>query len=135
MSKLLTALIVAGFGLGLNVAMAQNTNSDKDRAPQGNAQSAKPPQDCEKLSGKEKDKCIQATPAGAVKMPTGEPNKAKSETAKERDREKGESQTDSAKEIPAQSNDAVGKPEERGATGQGQTLKEPGQTTKKDSNK
>ena len=134
MSKLLTALIAAGFGLGLNVAVAQNTNSD-NAAQQGNAQSAKPPQDCEKLSGKEKDKCIQATPAGAVKMPTGEPNKVKTETAKERDREKGENQTDSAKEIPAQSNDAVGKPEERGNTGQGQTLKEPGTTPDKKSDK
>ena len=155
-SKLLTALIAAGFGIGLNAAVAQNVNSDKDKAqgqdkvmqdkeqaakqnsssPQqgqsstdrekikpdpaqsGNAQSAKTPQDCSNLSGKEKEKCIQATPAGAVDMRTGEGSKAKGAIAKERDREKAESPTESA--IPAQSNSAVGHPEHQGTTGEGQ---------------
>jgi hypothetical protein len=157
MSKILSALIAAGFGLGLNASMAQNVNSDKDKtqgqdkvmqdkeqpakqgpstsqqgqpgtdrqkikadsAQSGNAQSAKTPQDCSNLSGKEKDKCKQATPAGAVDMRTGEESQAKSEEAKDRDREKAENQTDT--NAPAQSNSAVGHPEERATTGEGQT--------------
>src|SRR6476646_6814854 len=101
MSKLLTALIAAGFVFGLDAAVAQNVDSEKDKArmqdqatqdkeqaakpssssqqqgqsntnPEKNkadsgqpvsGQAAKPPQDCSKLSGKDKDKCLQATPA------------------------------------------------------------------------
>jgi hypothetical protein len=143
MSKLLTALIAAGFGFGLNAAVAQNVDSDKDKArgqdqatqqkeqaakpssssqqsgqSTGSTQAAKTPQDCSKLSGKEKDKCLQATPAGTVDMSTGEGNKAKSETAKDRDREKAENPSESG--IPAQSNSSVGHPNEQGTTGRGQ---------------
>jgi hypothetical protein len=164
MSKLLTALIAAGFGIGLNAAVAQNVNSDKDKAqgqdkvmqdkeqaakqnsssPQqgqstdrekikadsaqpGSAQSAKTPQDCSNLSGKEKEKCIQATPAGAVDMRTGEGSKAKGAIAKERDREKAESPTEGA--IPAQSNSAVGHPEHQGTTGEGQNSSAAGKSS------
>ena len=140
MSKLLTALIAAGFVFGLDAAVAQNVDSEKDKArmqdqatqdkeqaakpssssqqqgqsntnPEKNkadsgqpvsGQAAKPPQDCSKLSGKDKDKCLQATPAGTVDMSTGQGNKAKTETAKERDREKAENPAESG--IPAQSN-------------------------------
>jgi hypothetical protein len=97
MSKLLTALIAAGFGIGLNAAVAQNVDSDKDKArvqekatqdkgqaakpssssqqqgqsgtdreknkadsaQPGNAQSAKTPQDCSNMSGKEKDGLLE----------------------------------------------------------------------------
>jgi hypothetical protein len=155
MSKLLTALIAAGFGIGLNAAVAQNVDSDKDKArvqekatqdkeqaakpnsssqqqgqsgtdreknkadsaQPGNAQSAKTPQDCSNMSGKEKDKCIQATPAGPVNTETGQKSKVKSETGKERDREKAESPAESG--IPAQSNNSVGRPSEQGTTGEG----------------
>jgi len=156
MSKLLSALIAAGFGIGLNAAVAQNVDSDKDKARMqdqatqdkeqaakpssssqqqgqsntdrekntadaaqpGSAQAAKTPQDCSKLSGKEKDKCLQATPAGTVDMSTGQGSKAKSETVKERDREKAENPAESG--IPAQSNSSVGHPAEQGTTGRGQ---------------
>ena len=156
MSKLLTALIAAGFVFGLDAAVAQNVDSEKDKArmqdqatqdneqaakpssssqqqgqsntnPEKNkadsgqpvsGQAAKPPQDCSKLSGKDKDKCLQATPAGTVDMSTGQGNKAKTETAKERDREKAENPAESG--IPAQSNSSVGKPNEQGTTGRGQ---------------
>ncbi len=129
MSKLLRCLVIAGFGLGLNVAFAQNVDSDKGNAQgqaKGNSdqgvsgQAAKPPKDCSKLSGPEKDKCIQATPAGPVEMDTGEKSKGKSSTAKERDREKEQSSSDNA--APAQSSNSVGRPnegKEGAATGQG----------------
>ena len=170
MSKLITALIAAGFGIGLNAAVAQNVDSDKEKARvqdqvmQDKEQSAKPssssqqqgqsnpnqqknkadsgqagaaqagkmPQDCSKLSGKDQDKCLQATPAGTVDMSTGQGNKAKSETAKERDREKAESPAESA--IPEQSKDTVGHPQERATTGEGQTLREPGTATSNSNN-
>jgi hypothetical protein len=100
-----------------------------DQAKPGSPQSANTSQDCAKMSGKDKDKCIQATPAGAVNTNTGEGNKVKSETAKDRDRATAESQTDgNANNIPAQSNDTVGHPEERTPTGEGQTLRERGET-------
>jgi hypothetical protein len=123
MSRLLTALIAAGFGIGLNAAVAQNVNSEKDKAqgqdtqPAG-AQSAKTSKDCSNMSGKDKEKCIQATPAGAVDTSTGEGSKAKGAIAKERDREKAQSPNESG--IPAQSNSAVGHPNQQGTTGEGQ---------------
>jgi hypothetical protein len=129
MSKLLSSLVLAGIGLVLNIASAQNVDSDKTNA-QGqakgtavkgvSAQTAKPPKDCSKLSGPEKDKCIQATPAGPVEMDTGEKSKGKSETAQERDRVKDQSSNDNA--APAQSGNSVGRPndgKEGAATGQG----------------
>jgi hypothetical protein len=129
MSKLLSSLVLAGIGLVLNIAWAQNVDSDKTNA-QGqakgtavkgvSAQTAKPPKDCSKLSGPEKDKCIQATPAGPVEMDTGEKSKGKSETAQERDRVKDQSSNDNA--APAQSGNSVGRPndgKEGAATGQG----------------
>jgi hypothetical protein len=75
------------------------------------------PEDCSKLSGKEKDKCVQATPAGPVDMQTGAQKKGKSEIAKDRDNANEENQA----EAPAQGNDAVGRPSERSATGEAQT--------------
>jgi len=151
MSKLLIALVVAGFGLGLNAATAQNVDSDKLQAqgqdkvmqdkgqgakqnssssqqghssPDKNAQSnnaktAKVPQDCSTLSGKQKDKCIQATPSGPVNVQTGQESEGKSATAKERDRVNAENQPGA--NIPAQSNSSVGHPAERSTTGEAQT--------------
>ena len=128
MSKLLTCLVLAGFGLGLNIASAQNVDSDKTNAQgqaKGNAekgvsaQAAGAPKDCTKLSGPEKDKCIQATPAGPVEMDTGEKSTGKSEIAKERDRMKDQSSNDNA--APAQSADSLGRPNDGkkgAATGQ-----------------
>src|SRR4051812_37563989 len=78
---------------------------------------AKPiPADCSKLSGQEKDKCTQATPAGPVEMQTGAQKKGKSEIAKDRDRAKEESQAGS--DAPAQSGDTVGQPAKRSSTGE-----------------
>jgi hypothetical protein len=140
MSKLLAALMAIGFGVGVNVTMAQNVDSDKAKAQgqtdgavkEGTAQAGKSAGDCDKLSGKEKDKCIQATPAGPVDTNTGQGSKAKSETAKDRDREKAENSSDSA--APAQSNSSVGHPEERATTGEAKTLQEPGTNAKKGAN-
>jgi hypothetical protein len=76
-------------------------------------------QDCSKLSGKEKDKCVQATPAGPVDMQSGTQKKGKSEIAKDRDRTTEENQAGA--NAPAQGNDAVGRPADRAATGEAQT--------------
>jgi hypothetical protein len=73
--------------------------------------------DCAKPTGKNKDKCVQATPAGPVDMQTGTQKKGKSEIAKDRDNAKKENQANA----PAQGNDAVGQPAERSATGEAQT--------------
>ena len=75
--------------------------------------------DCSKLSGKEKDKCVQATPAGPVDIQSGTQKKGKSEIAKDRDRQKEEAQGTTT--APAQANDAIGQPTERNATGEAQT--------------
>jgi hypothetical protein len=156
MSKLLTALIAVGFGVGLNVTMAQNVDSEKDKAhgqtkgeaakenpsnpqepssinaqknaPQPGKPQATTAKDCATLSGKDKDQCIQATPAGPVDTTTGQGSKAKSATAKERDREKAQSPTDSA--APVQSNSSLGHPDKGqsgAATGEGD---QPGNSNK-----
>ena len=88
-------------------------------APDDSQTSKVNPQDCAKLSGKEKDKCVQATPAGPVDMQTGAQKKGKSEIAKDRDNANEENQTGA--NAPAQGNDAVGQPAERSTTGEAQT--------------
>ena len=120
MTKLIAHLVVAGLVVGANTVLAQNSSSDKDNArPHAPAE-----RDCTKLSGKERDQCIQATPAGPVDTETGQGNKAKSDIAKERDAAKAESQA--AKDIPVQSQDTVGHPNAVKPTGEGQPLAEPG---------
>ena len=127
MNKLLTALLFSAMGLsgavlaaGQDSQNSQQSNSGKsDTAQSGSNQTAAAPKDCSKLSGKEKDKCIQATPAGPVEMQTGAQRKGKSEIAKDRDRAKEGQQAGA--EAPAQNNPAVGGPEERSTTGQAQT--------------
>ena len=98
-------------------AMAMSTGALA--GPQDSQPPQATPQDCSKLSGKEKDKCTQATPAGPVDMQTGAQHKGKSEIAKDRDRAKEEHQAGTS--APAQTNDAVGHPAERSATGEAQT--------------
>ena len=108
MNKLPIAILVS--------AMAMSTGA---LAAEQAGQTQATPKDCSKLSGKEKDKCIQATPAGPVDMQTGAQGKGKSEIAKDRDRAKEEDQADS--NAPAQGNDAVGQPSDRSTTGEAQT--------------
>lgn len=88
------------------------------------ADQVKPPppatsKDCSKLGGEEKDKCVQATPAGPVDMQSGTQKKGKSEIAKDRDQKKEAAQ--GTANAPAQTNDATGQPKERTATGEAQT--------------
>src|SRR6185436_5785384 len=78
MNKLPLALLVS--------AMAMSTSVLADN------QTSQAPTDCSKLSGKEKDKCIQATPSGPVDMQTGAQKKGKSEIAKDRDNTNEENQ-------------------------------------------
>ncbi|MFL6579357.1 MAG: hypothetical protein ACJ8G2_01330 [Burkholderiales bacterium] len=128
MNKLLTALLFSAMGLSASV---QGADQDSQSSQRDQSNTAQAKQDCSKLSGKEKDKCTQATPAGPVDMQTGAQQKGKSDVAKERDRDnKG---TQAATDAPAQSNSAVGNPEERSPTGQAQTGANPeksGSTTK-----
>jgi len=107
MNKLPIALLVGAMAMSASALAAQD-----DQTSQAT------PQDCSKLSGKEKDKCIQATPAGPVDMQTGAQKKGKSEIAKDRDRAK---EDQSGANAPAQANDTVGRPGERAASGEAQT--------------
>ena len=109
MNKLPIALLISAMAMSTCVLAA----------PEDNQTSKVKPQDCAKLSGKEKDKCVQATPAGPVDMQTGAQKKGKSEIAKDRDRVKEENEAGT--NAPAQGNDAVGHPTERSTTGEAQT--------------
>ena len=109
MNKLPIALLVSAMTMSVSVLAADQVSP-----------AAKPiPPDCSKLSGKEKDKCTQATPAGPVEMQTGARKKGKSEIAKDRDQAKEQSQAGS--DTPAQSGDTVGQPAKRASTGEAQT--------------
>jgi hypothetical protein len=130
MLKLFTVSMAVALGVGLNVATAQNVDSDKstaqgqDKTMQDKGQSANPsaagePRDCAKLSGKERDQCIQATPAGPLDVQTGQENERKSATAKERDQSATDTQP--GNDAPAQSNSSIGKPDQKSPTGQAQT--------------
>jgi hypothetical protein len=81
-------------------AMAMSTYSLA--APEVSPKPQATAEDCSKLKGKEKDKCIQATPAGPVDMKSGEERKAKSQIAKDRDRKRA-----------AQGIDTGGQPKQR----------------------
>ena len=78
MRKLSIAVLAGAMALG-PYAFAADQVSPKPEAK---------PQDCSKLSGKKKDECVQATPAGPVDMKSGKQEKGKSEIAKDRDRKK-----------------------------------------------
>ena len=108
MNKLPIALLVGAMALSTWVLAAEQDIP----TPKGK------PQDCAKLSGKEKDKCVQATPAGPVDMQTGAQKKGKSEIAKDRD---AKEENQAGTNAPTQGNDAVGQPAERSTTGEAQT--------------
>lgn len=108
MNKLPLAILIGAMTIGTCVQAAER-----------NSQPAKSPQDCSKLSGKENDKCVQATPAGPVDMQSGTQKKGKSEIAKDRDQRKEETQ--GTANAPAQGNDAIGQPKERASTGEAQS--------------
>ena len=108
MNKLPIALLISAMAMSTGVLAAEQDKTAKPTA-----------KDCSKLGGKEKDKCVQATPSGPVDMQSGTQKKGKSEIAKDRDRATEENQTDA--NAPAQGNDAVGRPTERAATGEAQS--------------
>jgi len=120
MLKALIAAVALGLGPSVNLAMAQNVDSENKTNPQAvDAKPAGMPKDCSKLTGKEKDRCIQATPVGPVDVQTGDQSKGKSGSAKERDRMKSDTQAGAG--APAQSNASVGHPEQKATTGEAQT--------------
>jgi hypothetical protein len=142
MKKLLASVAAVALCAGVDLTFAQNVDAPQPQAqrqkngaatsqgqaakptaneppPAGAAQSVKTSPECDKLSGKDKDNCIQATPAGPVEMTTGQGSKGKSDTAKERDQDQAQRSNESA--APSQSNDSMGHPDKGvpgAATGQ-----------------
>jgi hypothetical protein len=75
----LVAAAAIALGIALTPAFGADPQADRGKDHAG--------PDCNKFTGKEYDKCIQATPAGPVNMETGEKNKQKSEVVRERNAE------------------------------------------------
>ena len=105
MNKLSLALLAGAMTVGTCAIAADEVKPN----PQAK------PQDCSKLSGKQKDECTQATPAGPVDMKSGKQEKKKSEKAKDRDPNKaGNQATSPPSERPptsdTQTNPPAGKP-------------------------
>jgi hypothetical protein len=98
MSKLLNAALAAALGFGLNAAMAQNVDSDKDKAHEEDRI----------MQEKEKGATSGADEAGAGQSGQG-------------------GQDTKTMPVPAQSADTVGRPAEREPTGQGHGVKEQNQ--------
>ena len=77
MSKLLSALVAAGFALGLNAASAQNVDPYKQRDTSGAAQEQanqamkEKLKECWKLSGQAKQDCIKDLEANQGQGTTG----------------------------------------------------------------
>ncbi len=130
MSKLLTALIAAGFGFGLNVAVAQNVKSDSDKAKgqeeimqqkdQGaghndQGQRNRPTTD-DGRSAQGAQTNGQST--GADKSGTDNSSAAQDQNAP---------QTQSGQKIPDQSAPSVGHPNEGKPTGQGEAVRKQNQ--------
>ena len=115
MNKLPIAMLVG--------AMAITTGALADEAERQTTQAKPKPKSCAELSGKEKDECTQATPAGPVEMTTGEQQKAKSEIAKDRESVKADS--DPASPPPDQSSDVGGQPKQRPPVDETQAARKP----------
>lgn len=78
MNKLPMAMLAGAMAISFSALAAQPvTQNSQPKA-----------KDCAELSGKKKDKCVQATPAGPVNMTTGKQKKGQSQIAKSRDRGK-----------------------------------------------
>ena len=121
MSKLLTALIAAGFGFGLNAAVAQDVKSDSEKAKgqeeimqqkeQGVDQSAKGQRERPAAANEGR------TTQGAGRA-DGNASAAQDQNAP---------QTQDGKKIPGQSAPGVGHPNEGKTTGQGEGVKKDNQ--------
>jgi hypothetical protein len=110
MSKLLTALLAAGFGLGLNAAPAQDVKSDQTRAQQ-------------------QEQLMQQKEQGANRSAVGDRDRATTTDGRTRtdnssaqsdqhSASQGAAQDQSKEQIPQQSMPSVGHPREGAATGQ-----------------
>ena len=109
MSKLLTALLAAGFGLGLNAASAQDVTSDQTKA------------DRQEQIMQEKEQGINASRAGARDRATTNDGRSQSNQSSGNDSaQTGQSAGPALgnEQIPAQSMPSVGHPQEGAATGQ-----------------
>jgi len=109
MSKLLTALLAAGFGLGLNAATAQDVKSDQSKT------------DRQEQIMQEKEQGIDASKAGSRDRATTTDGRTQSDQSAgnapaQPDQNAGPDL--SSEQIPAQSLPSVGHPKEGAATGQ-----------------
>ena len=120
MSKLLTALIAAGFGFGLNAAVAQDVKSDSEKAKgqeeimqqkeQGAGQSAQ--------GRRERPAANEERTTQGAGSTDGNTSAAQDQNAP---------QTQDGKKIPGQSAPGVGHPQEGKTTGQGEGVKKENQ--------
>jgi hypothetical protein len=99
MSKLLTALLAAGFGLGLNAATAQDVKSDQSKA--------------DRLEQIMQEKEQGASKAGTTNYAT--PSDIRSQSEQSGD---ASTQAGSNEQVPQQSMPSVGHPKEGAVTGQ-----------------
>ena len=97
MSKLLTALLAAGFGLGLNAATALDINADQSQRPEQTMQ--------EREQG--------ASKAGTSNYVTPSDTRSQSEQSGN-----ASTQAGSSEQVPQQSMPSVGHPKEGAVTGQ-----------------
>jgi len=109
MSKLLTALLAAGFGLGLNAAIAQDVKSDQSKA------------DRQEQIMQEKEQGVDASKAGSRDCDNTTGGRTQSDqSAGNAPAQTGQSaeQDLSNEQVPPQSLPSVGHPREGAATGQ-----------------
>lgn len=120
MSKLLTALIAAGFGFGLNAAVAQDVKSDREKA-------------------KGQEEIMQQKEQGVGQHTQGQRNRPATDDGRTTQSAPGSDdntsaakdqnapQTQDGQKIPGQSAPGVGHPQEGQTTGQGQGVKKENQ--------
>ena len=117
MSKLLTALIAAGFGFGLNAAVAQDVKSDSEKAKR------------QEEIMQQKEKGAGNSAQGQRERPAAANEGRTTQGAGSTDanssaaQDQNAPQTQDGKKIPGQSAPSVGHPQEGKTTGQGEGVK------------
>ena len=121
MSKLLTALIAAGFGFGLNAAVAQDVKSDSEKAKGQEEIMQQKEQGVDQPAKGQRERPAAAN-EGRTTQGAGN---ADDNTSGAQDQ--NAPQTQDGKKIPGQSAPSVGHPNEGKTTGQGEGVKKDNQ--------
>jgi hypothetical protein len=121
MSKLLTALIAAGFGFGLNAAVAQDVKSDSEKA-KGQEEIMQQKEQGVDQSAKGQRERPAAANEGRTTQGAGSADDNASAA-----QDQNAPQTQDGKKIPGQSAPGVGHPNEGKTTGQGEGVKKDNQ--------